>query len=107
MITCFIRYKIDPSQTDAFNTYSESWGRIIPRCGADLIGYYGPHEGSATTAYGIYNIASLAEYECYRARLRDDAEGRANFEFAKARRFIMDEDRIFLKKLNSIEGSQP
>lgn len=59
MITCFIRYEIDPFRKDAFATYARNWGQVIPRCGADLIGYFGPHEGSATTAYGVYNIESL------------------------------------------------
>ena len=75
MITCFIRYEIDPFKVDAFNEYARNWGQAIPRCGADLIGYYAPHEGSATTAYGVYNIGSLAEYEAYRARLKNDPMG--------------------------------
>ncbi len=96
MITCFIRYEIDPFRADAFEQYARSWGQVIPRCGADLIGYFAPHEGSATTAYGMYNIASLADYENYRARLREDPEGRTNFEFARREGFIRREDRLFL-----------
>ena len=97
MITCFIRYEIDPFKVDAFAEYARNWGQAIPRCGADLIGYYAPHEGSATTAYGVYNIGSLAEYEAYRARLKNDPMGRANYEFAKSEKFIRREDRIFLR----------
>lgn len=97
MLTCFIRYEIDPFKVEAFGQYARNWGQAIPRCGADLVGYFAPHEGSATTAYGIYNIASLAAYEAYRARLRDDPAGRENYEFAKRERFIRREDRIFLR----------
>ena len=97
MITCFIRYEIDPFKTEAFQTYARNWGEAIPRCGADLIGYFAPHEGSSTTAYGIYNIESLAAYETYRARLRADPLGRANFDFARQEQFIRREDRIFLQ----------
>lgn len=97
MITCFIRYEIDPCKTAAFDEYARVWGRVIPRCGAELIGYFAPHEGSATTAYGVYTIDSLAAYEAYRARLRDDPDGRANYEFALRERFIRREDRIFLR----------
>lgn len=100
MITTFIRYEIDPFAGDAFAEYARAWGEAIPRCGADLIGYFGPHEGSLTTGYGIYSLPDLAAYEAYRARLRDDAQARANFEFAKARRFIRREDRIFLKRVD-------
>jgi hypothetical protein len=97
MITCFIRYKIDPFQKDAFAEYARNWGQAIPRCGADLVGYFAPHEGSATTAYGVYNVENLAAYEAYRARLAADPAGRANYEFARDQRFILREDRIFLK----------
>ena len=97
MITCFIRYELDPYKIAAFEEYARNWGQAIPRCGADLIGYYAPHEGSATTAYGVYNIGSLAEYEAYRSRLKNDSAGRANYEFAKREQFIRREDRIFLR----------
>ena len=97
MITCFIRYQIDPFKADAFAEYARNWGKSIPRCGADLIGYFGPHEGSSTTAYGVYSIESLAAYEAYRARLAADPLGRENYEFARREQFIRSEDRIFLK----------
>lgn len=96
-ITCFIRYEIDPFKREAFAHYAQQWGQAIPRCGADLIGYYAPHEGSASVAYGVYNVASLAAYEAYRARLAADPVGRENYAFAKAERFILREDRLFLK----------
>ena len=97
MITCFIRYEIDPFKVAAFEQYARNWGEAIPRCGAELIGYYGPHEGSATTAYGLYNIESLAAYEAYRARLRDDPLGKENYQFAQREQFIRREDRVFLR----------
>ena len=97
MITCFIRYEIDPFKKVAFETYARNWGQAIPRCGADLIGYYAPHEGSSTVAYGLYNIESLAAYEAYRARLRADPLGQENYAFAQKEQFIRREDRIFLR----------
>ncbi|MGO4830842.1 NIPSNAP family protein [Rhizobiaceae sp. 2RAB30] len=96
-ITCFIRYEIDPFRKEAFVDYARNWGQAIPRCGADLVGYFAPHEGSATTAYGVYNIDSLAAYEAYRARLAVDPLGKENYEFARREKFILREDRIFLK----------
>ncbi len=96
-ITCFIRYEIDPTRKAAFEEYARNWGQVIPRCGADLIGYYAPHEGSSTTAYGVYNIGSLAEYEVYRARLTADPSAKANYEFAQQERFLLREERIFLR----------
>ncbi|HUC17739.1 MAG TPA: NIPSNAP family protein [Acetobacteraceae bacterium] len=105
MLTCFIRYEIEPFRVSAFEEYARNWGQAIPRCGADLIGYFAPHEGSLTTAYGVYNIESLAAYEAYRARLRDDPLGRENYEFAKRERFILREDRIFLRLASAPHAS--
>ncbi|PSK85934.1 NIPSNAP protein [Limimaricola soesokkakensis] len=100
MLTCVIRYHIDPTKKAQFAQYARNWGQAIPRCGADLIGYYAPHEGSSTLAYGIYNVASLADYEAYRARLADDPLGRENYEFAQAEKFLLREDRTFLKRVS-------
>jgi hypothetical protein len=97
MITCFIRYEIDAFRVDAFEHYARNWGEAIPRCGADLVGYFAPHEGSATTAYAVYHVEDLAAYERYRARLRNDPLGRENYAFAKKEGFIRREDRIFLR----------
>jgi len=95
-IVCFIRYQIDPFQRDAFKRYAERWGRIIPRCGGHLIGYFVPHEGTNDEAWGLLQFHSLAAYEAYRQRIKADAEGRENFEFAQAKRFILREQRTFV-----------
>lgn len=99
MLTCVIRYEIDPTKKAAFETYARNWNTAIPRCGADLMGYYAPHEGSSTLAYGIYNVGSLAEYEAYRGRLAEDPLGRENYEFAQAEKFLLREDRTWLKRV--------
>ncbi len=104
MITCFIRHEIDSFKVAAFEEYARNWGQAIPRCGAELVGYFAPHEGSSTTAYGVYNVESLAAYEAYRARLRDDPLGRENDEFAQRERFIREEDRIFLRLASAPHG---
>ena len=96
-ITCFIRYEIDPFQREAFQRYAENWGRIIPRCGGHLIGYFLPCEGSNYEAWGLVGFDSLAAYEAYRTRLKADAEGRDNFAFAQTHRFILREERRFLE----------
>ena len=101
MITCCIRYEIDPFNVESFERYARNWGQAISRCGADLIGYLAPHEGSSTTAYGLYSVPDLAAYEAYRARLRNDPIGRENYAFARQERFIHREDRIFLRLVSS------
>ena len=98
-ITCFIRYRIDPFQREAFDAYAKRWLRIIPRCGGDLLGYFLPWEGTNDVAWGLISFASLADYEAYRARLKSDAEGRANFAAAREGRFILSEERTFLENV--------
>jgi len=103
-ITCFIRYRIDPFQRDAFRAYAETWARVIPRCGGDLIGYFLPHEGTNDVAWGLIGFASLADYERYRAALRADPEGRANFARAAEERFILAEERSWLEDVAATRG---
>jgi hypothetical protein len=97
MITCIIRYQIDPFQRDEFKTYAENWGRIIPRCGGHLVGYFLPHEGTNDVAWGLIAFDSLAAYETYRARLRSDSEALANFALAQSKRIILREERNFVQ----------
>lgn len=95
-ITCCIRYQIDPFQRDAFETYARNWLSIIPACGGGLVGYWLPHEGTNDVAHGLISFESLAAYEAYRARLKSDPAGAANYEFARDKRFILGERRTFL-----------
>jgi hypothetical protein len=95
-ITCFIRYQIDPFQKDGFRKYAENWGRIIPRCGGHLIGYFLPDEGTNDIAWGLIAFDSLASYEAYRDRLKVDKEAVDNFTMAQSKRLILREERTFL-----------
>ncbi len=103
-LTCFIRYQIDPFQREAFRAYAEAWGRIIPRCGGRLIGYFLPHEGSNDVAWGLIGFDSLSAYERYRAVLKADAEGRENLAFAQRERFILREERSWLDDVPGTRG---
>ena len=103
-VTCVIRYEIDPFQRDAFREYAENWGRIIPRCGGHLIGYFLPHEGTNSIAWGLIAFASLASYETYRARLKADPEGATNFAMAQTKRLILREERQFVEVVDGTFG---
>jgi hypothetical protein len=96
-IACLIRYQIDPYQREAFKAYAHNWGRIIPRCGGNLLGYFLPHEGTNDIAWGLIAFDSLAAYEAYRMRLKADAEARHNFATAQQLRLIVREQRSFVE----------
>jgi hypothetical protein len=98
-ITVFIRYRLDPYKRDGFEDYARRWLKIIPKCGGTVVGYWMPHEGTDNSAYGLISFESLAAYEAYRARLKADAEGAANFALAQKERFIVSEERTFLRQV--------
>lgn len=98
-VTVFIRYRIDPFKREQFELYARRWHAIIPACGGQLLGYWMPHEGTNDIAFALISFASLADYEAYRARLRDNAEGMANFAFAEENKLVLGEERTFLRKV--------
>ena len=103
-ITCFIRYQIDPYQREAFKKYAENWGKIIPRCGGHLVGYFLPYEGTNDIGWGLIAFDSLAVYERYKARLKTDPEALQNFAFAAEKRFILREERNFVEVVEGTFG---
>jgi len=104
-LACFIRYEIDPFQREAFEEYATNWGRIIPRCGGRLIGYFLPHEGTNNIAWGLIAFDSLAAYETYRTRLKSDADALENFAMARTKRFILGEERTFVEAVDATFGA--
>ena len=103
-VTCVIRYEIDPFQRDGFKKYAENWGRIIPRCGGHLVGYFLPHEGTNYVGWGLIAFDSLASYESYRARLKSDPEALENFTMAQTKRLIFREERNFVEVVDGTLG---
>jgi hypothetical protein len=98
-ITVFIRYQIDPFKMDQFEHYAKRWLEIIPKCGGRPVGYWLPHEGTNNVAFALISFDSLASYETYRAKIRADPDGAANFNFAQDNKFILVEERTFLRRV--------
>src|ERR1700747_1929590 len=98
-VTVFIRYQLDAFKRAEFEAYARRWLTIIPRCGGNLVGYWMAHERTNNIGKAPNSFDSLAAYEAYRARLRSDPEGNANFQSAEQGRFILAEERTFLRKV--------
>jgi hypothetical protein len=98
-ITVFIRYQIDPFKKDQFEHYSKRWLEIIPKCGGRPVGYWLPHEGTNNVAFALISFDSLASYETYRAKIRADPDGAATFNLAQENKFILAEERTFLRQV--------
>lgn len=98
MITCCIRYTLDPEALESFEAYAKAWPPIIARCGGKLIGYFLPKEGANNFALALIEFENLAAYEAYRAKLAGDNEAKANVAHAKSTRCILIEERSFLRR---------
>ena len=99
MIVCHIQYQLDPFQRDKFEQYAQTWLRVIPECGGNLLGYFMPHEGTNDMAHAMIGFDSLAAYEAYRAKLTQHDGAKANFAFAQTNKFILRERREFLRRV--------
>jgi NIPSNAP len=66
VITCHIRYEIDPDQIDAFERFGRRWIELVNRAGGTHHGYFLPAEGASDVAYALFSFESLAAYERYR-----------------------------------------
>ena len=74
MVTCHLRYEIDPAKIDAFEAFARAWMRLVDRHGGTHHGYFLPSEGASDIAYALFSFPSLADYERYRERFGVDPE---------------------------------
>jgi NIPSNAP len=97
MVTCFLRYIIDPQKTDTFEEFGRRWIRLVNEAGGTHHGYFLPHEGADNVAYALFSFESLARYEEYRKLFA------TNEDFIAANRFkydtgcVLSYDRTFLR----------
>jgi hypothetical protein len=96
-IACIIRYQIDPFQRDGFKQHAENLASIVPRCGARLVGFFLPYEGTNDVAWAMVTCESLAAYEAYKVRLNADLANREDAARMHAQRIILREERNFVE----------
>jgi hypothetical protein len=96
-IACIIRYQIDPFQRDGFKQHAENLISIVPRCGARLVGFFLPYEGTNDVAWAMITCESLAAYEAYKVRLNADPANREDAARMQAKRIILREERNFVE----------
>jgi len=97
MITCTLRYEIDPDQVEAFEAYGRVWITLITRMGGTHHGYWLPHEGANDIAYAMFSFSSLATYEAYRTKSMTDTDCQKAFAFARRTGCIRRYDRSFTR----------
>lgn len=96
LITCVIRYVIDPHKLEDFERYARRWMALIDAFGGVHHGYFLPHEGASDDALALFSFGSLAEYEAYRTESRSDRRCIEAYEFAKATGCVLRHERTFM-----------
>lgn len=97
VITCYLKYVIDPYKLAEFEEYGRRWIALVTRLGGNHHGYFLPSEGASNVAYAMFSFLSLADYETYRQRMAKDPECQAVFEMEKHNRSIVSYERSFLR----------
>ena len=97
MITCYLRYIIDPDKVGDFEHYGKLWIPLVEKFGGQHHGYFLPSEGANNVALALFSFASLAAYEQYREQSFADPDCQAAFEFARQSGCIISYERSFMR----------
>ncbi|THB77005.1 MAG: NIPSNAP family protein [Desulfobulbaceae bacterium] len=97
MVTCYLTYRIDPYQQEAFETYAKMWIPLVNKYGGNHHGYFLPHEGANDVAVALFSFESLAAYEIYREKIITDPDCQAAFRHAEETKCIISYNRSFMK----------
>ncbi|MGF1698730.1 NIPSNAP family protein [Photobacterium makurazakiensis] len=97
MITCYVRYVIDPKKVKEFEEYARMWIPLVQKFGGQHNGYYLPSEGANNIALALFTFESLSAYEEYRIKSLDDPECIKAFELADHHDFIVSYERSFFR----------
>ncbi len=99
MVTCYVRYVINPDKLEEFGVYARMWIPLVNKFGGTHNGYFLPHEGSNNIALALFSFSSLATYEKYRTdSMKDDACLKA-YDYAKNTKCIISYERSFMKPI--------
>lgn len=97
MVSCYLKYVIDPYKLSEFEEYAKIWIPLVGKFGGIHHGYFLPHEGANNIAIAIFSFPSLAEYERYRVLINEDPECQNAFEYAEKTRCVISYERSFMR----------
>jgi hypothetical protein len=97
MVTCYLRYIIDPDRLAEFEMYARMWMPLVNRLGGTHHGYFMPHEGASNVALALFSFPSLAAYEQYRLKAATDPDCQSAVEYAKRTRCFLSSERSFMR----------
>ena len=99
MVTCFLKYVIDPHKVDEFAHYGKLWIDLVNEMGGIHHGYLLPHEGANNIGYAQFSFPSLAAYEAYRNEIPGNARCQEAFRYAQQTGCILSYERSFCKPI--------
>lgn len=99
MITCYVRYVLDPYKLDEFEKYARLWIPLVEKYSGSHHGYFLPHEGANNIAVTLFSFGSLAEYEKYRTDSMKDPECQAAYALAEETKCIISYERNFMRPI--------
>ena len=97
MVTCYLRYVIDPHKLAEFETYAKMWIPLVDKLGGKHHGYFLPHEGPNDIALALFSFPSLAAYEAYRAEAASDPACQAAMAYSRETRCFLSFERSFMR----------
>ncbi len=117
MITCHLRYFIDPEKIEAFEHYARVWMRLIEKYGGTHHGYFLPDDappsamfsvgeaGPKNVAVALFSFPNLDAYEKYRREVREDPECRAATKHYERTRCFTKYERTFMKPVEHVSAT--
>lgn len=97
MVTCYLKYVIDPFKVKEFEHYGKLWIPLVEKFGGTHHGYFLPHEGPSNIALALFTFPSLATYEEYRNKAAEDPGCQEAMRYYKDTRCFISFERSFFK----------
>jgi hypothetical protein len=112
LITCFLRYSVDPDKMSEFEHYARVWMPLIEKYGGTHHGYFVPgedlpsaafsfpgvgDEGPGDIAVALFSFPTVEAYETYRREVAIDPECLAVTKHYEQTRCFTKYERTFLR----------
>jgi len=112
VITCFLRYTINPDQLADFEHYARVWMHLIEKYGGTHHGYFVPGKGPTSAAFSfpgigeagpdnvavaLFSFPSVEAYETYRRDVANDPACRAITSHYEQTNCFTKYERTFVK----------
>jgi hypothetical protein len=97
LITCYLRYVLDPFKLAEFEKYGRMWIPLVEKFGGQHHGYFMPSEGASNVALALFSFPSLATYEAYREKAAADPQCQAAMRYYEQTQCFLSYERSFFR----------